>query len=693
MSDNTSLKWYFPQAENVSGRGENDPQKELFPGNPYQTMIRESIQNSLDHPVNKDIPVRIEYTLHKYKTSAFEYLKSDLRDHIRACYNLSNADKFRRMLDVLEAPYFYMLDVADYNTIGMDYDFDSDKGRFKKFVRYTGDPNEVAGSGGSHGYGKITYFSVSEINSLIVSSMTQDGMCTFEGVSRLATHPAEKPRWSYYDTGFLDKGDGVPVQFQNNVDSPIIPKLFRREVTGTTVYIPFANIDDDQSQKNKVFRMCCEAVLRNFFAAINDGKLEVKIDFGDDEWFGDDYVFECNQGNIEDIFANRFFNDPAYDQAKTNFFDNFNPHPYWLAYKNNDVTITDDISQEEAIKLADGKKYICFRKDLPILGKASFFVNVDTQRGNDLVLFMRSPRMVVGVQHNNSSQGYSAVFLCDEEKGNQLLRIMEDAAHRTWSKRQLKLDKRPKEKILQAGLIEDEMRDFIHWCLDVVFPARQTDSDDVELEDFTVPMISESDTTNPLIGSLINHQGKNDEVLGAPVDIHAGQSTSPHKSTFIGQAQIIEPKKVQKAEAETEPSGGRKFDHPTAPSQNPTPKSSGEDHYEEDEAKEERTVRMKLAVKYRVFSEEVNDGQFVYTLVIHSPQQEEKTYLTLIPVGETDDKSCNVHIQSASLGKIRENELSAVPLSEGKNVISFTVDNSGEYAFSLLAEHDVTIKE
>ena len=79
-----------------------------------------------------------------------------------------------------------------------------------------------------------------------------------------------------------------------------------------------------------------------------------------------------------------------------------------------------------------------------------------------------------------------------------------------------------------------------------------------------------------------------------------------------------------------------------------------------------------------MLSEEVNDGQFVYTLIIHSPQQEEKAYLTLIPVGETDDKSCNVHIQSASIGKIRENELSEVPLLEGKNVISFTVDNSGE---------------
>ena len=143
-----------------------------------------------------------------------------------------------------------------------------------------------------------------------------------------------------------------------------------RQALGNRLYKAFYKIKEKNNPKGKVFKMCCEAVLRNFFAAINDGKLEVLIDFSDRELFGDDFVFECNQGNIEDIFVNRFFNNPPYDQAKTSFFDKFNPYPYWLAYKNSDVTITDDMSQEEAITLASENKYICFRKDLPILGRA-----------------------------------------------------------------------------------------------------------------------------------------------------------------------------------------------------------------------------------------------------------------------------------------------------------------------------------
>lgn len=693
---NDILKWYFPQAKNVSGRGENDPQKELFPGDVYQTMIRESIQNSIDHPnPNSKEPVRVEYILRKMDASEFPYLKNDLKEHIQSCFDISKADKFKRMLEVLSADQFFTLEVSDYNTIGMDYDFEQDKGRFKKFVRYTGDPNEVSGSGGSHGYGKITYFSVSEINTIIVSSLTLDNVLTFEGVSRLATHPTGEPRCSYYDTGFLDKGDGIPIQCKDN-DNSIIPTVFNRPKrgAGTTVYIPFVNIDD--SNKNKVFNKCCEAVLRNFFAAINDGNLEVLIDFSEGELIADNYQFECTKNNIEDYFSTRFFNNPPYDKARSSFFDKFNPHPYWLAYRNNEVTITNTTTKDEALELCAGKKYICFRKELPIIGTTSLFVNVDLERGNDLILFMRCPLMVVGVQHNNSSRGYSAVFLCDDKrpgKGNDLLRNMEDAAHRTWSKKQLKFDKRPQEKIDQAGRIEEEMKEFINWCLDVVFPTNQSDSEDVELEDFSVPLISDSDTTNPLIGSLINIQGDKDEIKGAPVDIHAAPPAPTKKSVFIGRAQVTTPKKVKKTDLDTDESGGRKWPHHVDPNPNPNPKPYDNENYEEEHEGEERVVRVKFPVKYRVFSEEVDDGETQYTLIIHSPRQEEKAYLTLTPVGETDDKSCNVNIQSSSVGKTRENEISEVPLAEGKNIITFKVDNAGEYAFSLLAEHDITTKD
>ena len=115
--------------------------------------------------------------------------------------------------------------------------------------------------------------------------------------------------------------------------------------------------------------------------------------------------------------------------------------------------------------------------------------------------------------------------------------------------------------------------------------------------------------------------------------------------------------------------------------------------YEENDDGEEKIVRVIIPVKYRVISEESDNGQMLYTLIIHSPIQESNAFLTLVPVGETEEKKCNVHIQMSSIGEISDNRISKVSLKEGKNIIKFKVDNAGEYSFSLLAEHEIKIIE
>lgn len=685
MKRDGNLKWHFPRIDNMAGRGENDPQRELFPGHPIQTLVRESIQNSLDHPLpESNQPVRVEFSLRYFPTEDFPSLVELRDEHIKICYNDSKADRFASMLKAMQNPMLCILEVADFNTTGMNYDYSNDTGGFKQFVRYTGDPNKKTGAGGSHGYGKIAYFNLSEISTILVSSMCSDGQCTFEGVSRLATHSTGVIRQLFYDTGFLDNKNGAPIQEDvNNLHD--IPEDFRRTSTGSTVSILFADIND--SNIADAFKIACESVLRNFFAAIQDGYLEVNVNFGSG------YEQEFTADKLESIFQDRFFQSPT-DDTRSGYIDRFNPHPYWLAYHYNDVTINEELSEAEAIEQCAGKKYICFKKDLPIIGKSALYINVEANNGNDMVVFMRCPRMVVAEQHNKSSKGYSAVFLCDDDregKGNYMLRLMEDAAHRTWSKKQLRFDKRGPEMIDHAGKIEIEMRDFIHKCLDIVFPPSQTDTDDVELEDFSAPLVTEEEATNPLLGDIINKQGENDNIQGSPVDSHVGTIGTSRKSSYIGKAQVIEKKRAKKAEEKTDITGGHNTDSHVTPK--PHTPSSGNENFTESEEAKERTVREKFTVKYRIFSDVDQDGRVLFTLIVHSPITEANAYLKITPVGETEDNTCNVNIKTASIGKIRENELSKVPLVEGKNVITFTVDNEGEYAFSLAAEHDVTIKE
>ena len=49
--------------------------------------------------------------------------------------------------------------------------------------------------------------------------------------------------------------------------------------------------------------------------------------------------------------------------------------------------------------------------------------------------YLRKPKMLVFKQKNRTlSQGYSAIFICDNKKGNAELAKMEDPKHNEWEK-------------------------------------------------------------------------------------------------------------------------------------------------------------------------------------------------------------------------------------------------------------------
>lgn len=685
------LKWYFSKSINAGGHGVNDGYTDLFPGEPYSNLIRESIQNSLDaHEEGNPNPVRVEYTIRDFFTADFANLTT-LREHIKVCAEVhTTSAKYKDMLGYIAEPMMTVLEIADYNTTGMDYDGETDSGKFRKFVRYAGDPNSNDGAGGSHGYGKITYFHLSDIKTIFVSSMFHENLCcTFEGVARLATHPTGKIKETFGDTGFFDLGYGDPIQefaSDKNPDGSYIfkniPKEFQRNEPGTTVSILFSNVRREGI--DKVFKMCVEAVLRSFFATIEEGLLEVRIAFDQE------HNIEIKKSNLENIFREEFFTSTV-DNVKNKVFDRLNPHPYWQAYKYGaSYIVPEGTPVEEAVVHCVGRTYLKIEERLPILGKVGFYLNV-SQYGNDIIIFARNPRMMVYVQKSRSKQkkGYSAVFVCEDEEGNKLLRRMEDAAHRTWSMAQLKRDSRSKEDVKQAEDIEQEMHTFIEKCLNqIIFPIDNSDEEDIQLEDITMPIISDDETMNPLLGVLISKQGSDENQKGAPVDVNVGQGTTATSKVFVGQAQTIEKKKVKKATKKSEyTSGGGRSDGGGGGNS-----TSGAQELEEDSEGYFKLVRRKLKLNsYRVISDTKEDGSIDFTLIVNSPRDVERAYLRLSPVGETADDG-SIQIASTSEGKVIGNEISGLSLKEGKNEILFSLNDEGEYTFTLSAEQDVKVK-
>lgn len=679
-----NLKWYFAKSKNAGGTGPNDALTDLFPGGAYQNLMRESIQNSIDAMREDSKSVRIEFTLRTFDSKEFPNLLK-LEDHIAKCEERTHSKKFKQMLEWIRKKEMVVLDVADYNTTGMDYDSLKDEGRFSKFVRYYGDPNSNSGAGGSHGYGKITYFNVSAIRTILVSSMFyENNECVFEGASRLATHPTDEPKITYGDVGFFDEGEGDPIQeIPEFVDGKYqfkkIPVGFQRQKIGTTVSIPFVDINDNN--KGERFRECCEAVLRSFFVALESGKLEVHISFNNG------YEIEMKKSTLEEIFRIRFFKDPV-DSVKKRIFERLNPHPYWLAYKNNmETTVPQGTPTEEAVKLCANKQYTLIKEELPLIGNVSFYT-YKCESGNDIVIFMRRPQMMVYVtQEKNSHKGFSSIFICDDEEGNGLLRHMENAAHNQWSYSQLERDCRSTYEIEKAKKIEGIMHNFIRKCLDeIIFPRIETDSEDVELEEFSVPLIDEEVYSNQYMGPLISIQGQDPEQTGAPVGLLIGKDQKPGEKVSLGQAQTIVKKKVHKTTEETNNSSGQSKKKAKRKGGEGT---AGTNNYQDDEKGKDSYVRQKLNVNYRIISDKDSEGSEEYVLIVYSPVETERAYLSLNPVGETADKESNIIITKSSVGSVSGNEIKNVSLQEGKNQIRFQISENGIFSFSLKAEHEI----
>ena len=686
----SNLKWYFAESKNGGGTGVNDGLTDLFSGGTLQDLVRESIQNSLDAKAKDQPFVRVEYNLRTFPTVEFPNFL-ELKSHIVKCDKRYYPNsRFQQMLEYIESPIMQVLEVADYNTTGMDFYYDeegNEKGKFSKFVRISGDPNSDQGAGGSHGYGKITYFKMSGIKTIFVSSMNRaDNKCTFQGVARLATHPTGEPQMAYSNLGFFDEGEGDPVQ-----ETPIftdgqykytkIPEDFQRQQPGSTTSILFAKISD----KKKAFKECCEAVLRSFFVAIEAGTLEVYINLGEG------YEIEINQGNIERIFNERFFTSPI-DNIRNNPFERLNPHPYWLTYKNlkeQPATVQPGTPVKEAAQLCFGKQYVLIQEHLPILGDVSLYVCVSPD-GNDLVLFMRRPKMLVNLYQlgRQMRRGFSAIFICDDPNGNELLRKMENAAHNKWDAGQLTNESRREEEIALAGEISVEMENFINRCLDdIIFPSDNSDSTSVDLPEFSMQAMDLDGIVNPYLGSLISIKGQDERNTGAPVDLIIRDSKTGSPRVSFGQAHSILHRKAKKSKEDKKYTTGASKKVKT---QGGGSSTSGQDGYVDSEESKPILVRQALRLNsYRIIGGKNAAGVDEYLLIVNSPMDVERAYLTLIPVGETADKEAGIQLSSASAGKIKGNEIAGVSLKEGRNQFTFTISEAGEFTFSLKADHDV----
>jgi hypothetical protein len=394
-------------SDEMMDQGPNNSTAEHFKSQDiFSALVRESIQNSLDVPVDEAKPVIVKYTFGTLSGETVKELRT-VEEHVRACHETyPESSSYQRMVSFLDShkgDEISYLKVSDSNTQGMDYEEGNNKCGFYSFVQSIGNSSKnSAGSGGSFGFGKAAYYEFSNTRSILVSSKTQNGDVAFQGCSMLCTHKIAGQKYNF--SGFFDVDSGKPIQ-----DEVLIPEEFRRQESGSDIYL--LHVNDDKSKMSQYEESIIRSVLLNFWMAIYANRLEVRVDWDND---GVDDVIISSE--TLKAFMDKYY--PAFrDEA-----DYTNPRPYYEAVKN---AVTYDPSSDEE------KKCVVFcEEDLKHVGRVKLYLmrNIGTR---DRYLRMRKPMMVIDGIKLSGQRGISGVLICDG-KANDFLSKAEPPAHDKW---------------------------------------------------------------------------------------------------------------------------------------------------------------------------------------------------------------------------------------------------------------------
>jgi len=271
-----SKMWYFDVAPSGHNVGFNDAGQEFFRDDYWDKAVREMIQNSLDASISTDKTVQV--TMRLMEVAPEDISARDLIRHFKkaaAAADGKSKEYHDNALTILRGSSIDVLAVTDYNTTGLK----GDAWDALVYGEGTTHKNNRA-SGGSFGIGKSSSYVASNLRTVFYyTSYPEDDTVVEKLIGRCRSVTHEDPDDSskkLFHIGFCISGSSGTDVSENNmpVRDGMIPKKFRirHEGGSTTVFI----IGFRQPGQNWV-SMAAWAVARNFFIAVMNKKLSVKI--------------------------------------------------------------------------------------------------------------------------------------------------------------------------------------------------------------------------------------------------------------------------------------------------------------------------------------------------------------------------------------------------------------------------------
>lgn len=425
--------WHFG-AEGPVDLGPTDPTKGAFKSTPEINVVREAIQNAIDaRPKGSTQPARVVFQLSHMDRTAFPAF-FELRGHIKGALqfyrnNTRAQEKFPQMIQVLSkkgsddyADRLDILTIGDFNTTGMAYKPGDTGCAFYAFAQSIGvSASKGAGSGGSNGLGKNTLSAYSSIRTVLISSKTKDGAVVFQGRTDLATHfdpkdPTKKV--SKFGKYGIDENEPITIEAE-------IPEQFRRSEVGTDIHVVGVDAHNPDKLKNDLVR----AVLNHFWLSICDNLLRVNV-----------LGCEITAENIGQRMG-EYFSPVDFAEGQVSNLSKWTPVPYWRAVENAGRKVPNTKIEEETLET---------------VGKVALYLDWSAGNYPKRVVYMRNPRMSIYKQTKTSYPSFAAVFVCLEEKGNDLLKDTEPPDHGSWEIGNYEgADKQPRHRAIK------EVTDFV----------------------------------------------------------------------------------------------------------------------------------------------------------------------------------------------------------------------------------------
>lgn len=382
--------FYFEQAGRGRSFGDASPEEEHFKGMTLEeAVVRELAQNSIDAAVSDSQPVRIEVELAEMSTSDipdFENLKRHITASVEATEREDGKEsRLSDVLAVLESGVVPVLRVSDYGTSGLTgrEDREHSKTPLAALTRGSGISAKKGGGGGSFGIGSAVGPMAGTLHTVLWTTRTEESPdVVFAGYSHLATHTWVDGTERLPSGIFTNLGVEDDFEYLRN-PGPIGPFGVRTE-PGTDTYILGYRNADEQSDLEGIR----EAFVRNFFVAIQREKLTVVGIFPGGTWELNAETIAGEANKLPDV------------------------RPYYEALLDTDPIV----------------------KDIPHLGEVQLYVrfNDSLEKKMDTIA-MRSPLMKIKTFRSRAiGAKYAAIFICENDKGNEVLRALESPSHDDW---------------------------------------------------------------------------------------------------------------------------------------------------------------------------------------------------------------------------------------------------------------------